>query len=676
MIPASLYLLAFVLRRMRRHGGDRPVLLCFLMFSALPVGFAPPASAAPDAHIPAFKQLLTDPAQMRPDTRQPSLQPLGRELDRFLPRGFFEDRQRLTQTLFDLRMDLNSAIRPTPIEMDLLLDLAALHLTQRMLPEARSFLQQLPAPSAVPVGSGTAWMSPRQTQRALALGAAIDGFDGADRPVPERWPDAPLFVALQHIARADYPAARPLLESAAQIVTGYPAALADPVLPQLLLGAIEGGAWDVARDLAQRLRAEDGNENSPAYLYLLGRAAQLGGDLVAAFDNQAAAAAGTDIWAQRARLALIDIGRSTRTLTPEDARILLTQMRVIWYGGPLGLATLTRLADLELAMRNDLGALTVLADIIRNYPDTDEAAAARMQTQSLIEAIYSRGLAAEIPLADFIAAHRAIARENRADPDFDQFSEAFADYLAASGASALAVSEYADLRASIDARPQPDPAVDIAPAVALPDDSATQSLQGAAETQQDTPSIDPLDIMRDRLRLKQAEALMQGGRWAEAQTVLADHPVTPDMSQRDRYNHMRARLYTALDRPADVLATQMQAPNRDYLRLRAVAAFALEDWEASRTAYEQLFGSQGTEMPVGDQINLLLATHRSGDPVRLRDLLARFPDLAPHWAGLAAGLTAEAPDVLPLRGNAARERVGNADTALRQLQAAGGGQMP
>lgn len=662
---------------MQRHGGDRLALLCFVMVSVLPLGLARPAYAAPDAHVPALKQLMTDPAQLRPDTRQPSLQPLGQELDRFVPSAFFEDRQRLTQSLFDLRADLNSAIRPTPIEMDLLLDLAALHLSQRMLPEARSFLQQLPAPSAVPVGAGTAWMSPKQTQRAIAMGAAIDGFDGADTPVPERWPDAPLFVALQLIARADYPAARPLLDRATQIVTDYPAALVDPVLPELLLGAIEGGAWDVARDLAQRLRAEDSSDNSPAYLYLLGRAAQLGGDLVAAFDNHAAAAAGTDIWAQRSRLALIDIGRSTRTLTPEDARILLTQMRATWYGGPLGLATLTRLADLELAMRSDLAALAVLADIIRIYPDTDEAAAARMQTQSLIEAIYARGLAAEMPLADFITAHRAIARENRADPDFDQFSEAFADYLAASGASALAVSEYADLRTSIEARPSPGPAADILPAVTLPGDSAAQSSQAPAEeTLQDETPVDPLDILRDRLRLKQAEALMQGGRWAEAESVLADDPVTQDISQRDRYNHMRAKLYAALDRPADVLATHMQGPNRDYLRLRAVAAFTLEDWETSRNAYEQLFGSQGTEMPVGDQINLLLATHRSGDPVRLRDLLARFPDLAPHWAGLAAGLTTEAPDVLPLRGNAARERVGNADNALRQLQAAGGGQMP
>jgi hypothetical protein len=120
----------------------------------------------------------------------------------------------------------------------------------------------------------------------------------------------------------------------------------------------------------------------------------------------------------------------------------------------------------------------------------------------------------------------------------------------------------------------------------------------------------------------------------------------------------------------------MIAPTHAWLRLRAKAAFALSEWDKARDAYEQLLRSLGAQMPAADRINLLLATHRDNDPARLHQLIQSFPDLGEQWSALAAGLNTAAPDVLPLRGDAARERVGNADSALRLLQAAGGQSMP
>ena len=643
-----------------RAASVRPLALALTLVAALT---APVVAAPDDVVTDRAAQALPDQADTAQAPRTQPLPPLRREMARFDPQQFLQERRDLTAALHDLRDRLNSAIRPSPIEVDMLLDLAALHLSQRMLPEARSFLAALPVAGADGISPGGARLSPIQQGRATVLAAALAGFAGAADPVPEGWPDAPLFDALGHIARKDHEAARPLLEQAVRILNGYPAALSDPIRPQLLWAAIEGGAWDVARDLAGQMRAADDQGDSTAYLYLMGRAAEVGGDMVAAFDNHAAAAAGTDEWAQRARLALIDLGRATRTLSAEDARQLLTQTRAIWQGGEMGLATLLRLAALELTDRRDLPALEVLSDIIRLYPGTREATASTQRAWLLIEALYARGLDGDMPLSDFVAAHRAIAADFRFDPAFDPLAEAFADHLAASGASGLAAAEYRDLRARVGAVSGPSP-----------DDGAADDAEADDSAADDAPQA-ALDLTRDRLRLKEAAALMQGGQLSEAETLLATPLAAPDKETGDRYNLMRAQLFAATARHADVLATRMAAPSGDYLRLRANAAFELSEWDAARDAYEQLWRSLGSAMPTGDRINLLLATHRSGDPARLQELIQSFPDLGANWTALAAGLNTQAPDVLPLRGDAARARVENADSALRLLQAAGGDAM-
>jgi hypothetical protein len=626
--------------------------LCLVL--ALSAAGLSPAAASPDDEVAGrLAQNIPYPVASRAPALHLSLPPLAPEIARFDPALFLEDRQRLTRALADLRDRLQTAIRPAPTEIDLLLDLAALHLSQRMLPEARSFLHSVPDAKGG-LSAGSPKLAPTQAGRAAALGAALDGFGASPGLAPEGWADAPLFDALHHVAAGNFDAARPLLPKAAAVLRGYPVALSDAALPPLLMAAIESGAWDVARDLATRLAPREDKGPGSAYRYLLGRAAALGGDLVAAFDNHALAAAGTDEWAQRSRLALIDIGRTTGTLQTDDARQLLQQTRALWTGDALGLATLQRIAGLELAERRDLPALDALADIIRLHPDTREAEAAVRQAHAMIAAIYERGLAGDIPLAEMVSAHRAIARDYRFDQMFPPLAEAFADLLAESGASGLAAAEYAALRAQIDA--QESPVEDPGPA-----DVAAMAAQ---------------DLASERLRLKHAAALQQGGRLSEAEALLAEPVTAADSLLQDRYNFLRAALFAATDRPADVLTTRMVAPSDAYRRLRAEAAFELGEWDVAREAYEQLLRRLGPGMQAEDRINLLLATHRGGDPDRLHELTRAFPELGERWAALAEGLTAEAPDVLPLRDASARQRVEKADNALRMLQSVGSGAMP
>ncbi len=572
---------------------------------------------------------------------------LAADLVQFHPQQFLEDRARLNAALAALQ-DMHAENRPAPPQMaDVLMDLAALHLSQLLLPEARSFLRALPKPEAL-AASDT--LSVEQIRRQKRLDVAISGFSDPLALVSQDWEEAPLFEALHHIARGALPEARPLLAEAATQLESYPPALFDAKVLPLFEAAIESGAWDVARHLAATLQGKEEIQKSSGYRYLLGRAAELGGDLLAAFDNHVAATSGNDDWAQRSRLALIDLGQKTGTLSNEDARVLLAQSRALWRDGALGLDTLQRLVALELADENPLAALAVMADIIRRFSGTAAAEDATARADALIAALYASGLSGGMPLSELILAHRAISRDFSFLGVTDEFAEPFADYLAASGATALAAQEFEAIRAQAAAR-----------AEALMNDP-----------QPDSSAIAEYLHTRDRLRLKHAAALMQGGQYAEAEALLEIAVATHDAALRDHHNLLRAQLYMSLQRPADVLATRMVSPTDDYLHLRAAAAFDLRDWVRAQDAYEVLLAHRGADMAAGDQINMLLATHRAGQTERARELTRILPELGAQWSTLAEGLTADIPDVLPLRDHAARRRVENADSALRQILAAGG----
>lgn len=624
-----------------KRGGFRMVVLLALLPG---MAFASPHEGIRD-HADTVLPVTVAGQVQQEEREEPSL---AAELQQFRPRQFLEDRARLTDVLAVAQGGQNDRQSMSSQIADILLDLAALHLSQRLLPEARSFLRALHDAGGV-VASDAQLLSVRQQVRHRRLDLAITAFSDPVSLLPQDWQDEPLFEALHHVAQGRLPQAHSLLADAATDLETYPPALFDATVLTLFEAAIETAAWDVARHLATTLQGRAEIQQSSGYRYLLGRAAELGGDLLAAFDNHVAATAGSDDWAQRSRLALIDLGQKTGTLSHEDARVMLAQSRALWRDGALGLETLQRLAALELADENPLAALAVLADITRRFIGTAAAEDATARADALIVELYANGLSGQMPLADLILAHRAISRDFMFLDITKEFAEPFADYLVASGATGLAAKEFEVIRAQAAAN-----------AEALMNDP-----------EPDSTAIAEYLHTRDRLRLKHAAALLQGGQFADAEGLLEIAVATHDAVLRDQHNLLRAKLYSGVKRPAEVLSTRMISPTDDFLRLRAVAAFDLRDWARAAEGYEMLFQRLGPEMAAGDQINMLLAAHRAGDSARARELTLVLPELEAQWSSLVDGLTAEIPDVLPLRDHAARRRVENADTALRQILAAG-----
>ncbi|WP_212522759.1 hypothetical protein [Actibacterium sp. MT2.3-13A] len=522
-----------------------------------------------------------------------------------------------------------------------LLDMAEFYLAQALVPEGRSILSGL---DGLP-------LAPAPAARGDAVALALDLLDPRGAPLRdadrarldagwEGWADRPLFLALDELRRGSPAEAAAHLDGALLRLDAYPAPFQAAVLPGLLEAAIEAGHWQMARDLAARFKDHAELRDGSAYHFLLGRAAHAGGELLAAFDSYALVAAGSDRWAQRARLALVRLGQETGTLTAAEARVLLAQARQIWRGDALAVETLQALTEAEIALGDSVAALEVLGELFSSYPDTPTAEAARTRAQGLLETYYARAAEGDIPLSDFMLGHRQISRDYRLAPGFDRLAEVFAERFLAAGASDVAAREYGMIH----------------------DYLAVARDLGLAE-------VAPERL--DALRLKQAEALLTGGQHEAVAALLARGIDTDSTALRDRLNLLQARLFDATGAPERVLETQVTLPSEDYLRIKAEAHFAREDWTAAKAAYARLWHRQGDALRFGDAINLLLAAHRSGDRAQTLALAEAFPALTdiPQWAEIATSLMQEAPATLPLREEAARARVDDAGRTLDRLRA-------
>ena len=552
----------------------------------------------------------------------------------------------------DRRAALTAALEQagdTPARADLLLDLAALSVGHALAPEALSFLEGLPQAGA----DGAELLDPKRAARRDRIALAVWGLDGGTDPAPlparlqiapgaSAWAEQPVWRALAHAREGDAKAAAGDLPQVGAALDAMPQALVAALLPELLEAAIEADLWDTAHGLAQRFDAHPELRGGSAYRFLLGRAAQAGGNPVMAFDSYAMAAGGTDAWAQRARLALVDLGRATGTLAPDDAAALLRQSWRIWRGDALEVATLERLAEVEFGRGEIEAAIAALTEVLRRHPQSDAAQTSGDRLDQMIADLYAQGASGALPIAAFVAAHRRLSPELTFRPGFAAQAEKLAERLLEIGATDAAAREYGAIRDQ----------------VAVMSDLGLEAASPAR---------------LDALRLAQAEALLRGGQTAAAAEALGTAPASaPEL--RDRVALLRARLSSAEGDGAGVIATRMEVPSEGYLRLRAAALFDRGDWSAARDAYAGLWRDLGPGLGSGDTLRLLLAAHRAGDAVLVAELLERLPELSrsPELAAIAHSLAPVAPLSLPIGQKSATDRMQNADAALRRLETAAG----
>ncbi len=601
-----------------------------------------PSEAAPEPETVSHERNAPQDPRKAPRILLPAATTPAFDLAQHDMHRFIEDRSILLGMLAAERSGDSEDDGPSVHEAEILLDLAALHLAHGLLPEGRSVLG----------GLSDDLQLPQALRRdVLRIGFwALSGAapDAATQTMIETsgvfWPERPLLLALTNARAGATSEAAPHLEAALARLDTLPPPVAATLLPELLEVAIDAEDWPVAKSFATRFAYHPDLLEGAAYRYLLGRAAEAGKDHLAAFESYSVASAGSDRWAQRARLALIAMGRSTGSLGDEDARTLLLQSASIWRGDDLEIEALERLAEVSLELDDEVTAIGAFGEIIRRHPETPAADHAAAETAVLIDDLYDRGASGEMRLSAFLNAHRAIAPDFAFQPGFAAQSERLADRMFEIGATAGAAEEYA---------------------------ATHDRLAVLRDLEIEEVAPERFDV----LRLKKAEALIRGGQFVLAAPLLAAPMEGSSEKLEDRANLLRAEMFSETGENSAVLATRMTAPPASYRRIRALAHYAEADWPAARDEYARLWRAEGRALPFGDAINLLLSAHRAGDSVLVLELARAFPDLteSPQWREIAEGLTQSAPEIFPLKAQSAQQRMDEAGETVSRLEAIAGG---
>ena len=526
-----------------------------------------------------------------------------------------------------------------PAHARALTDLAELHLSHGMTSEALSIL-----------GNVTGTELPLAHRlRAAALELVVGLTDPLDRPLTDRaeqlldpkhadWADQPMLRVMSELKARDCAAAAPELPEAFLRSDRFPAPLRARVLPPLLDCAIESRRWGLARDIAARFADHPELRDGTALHYLLGRVAEAGNDPLAAFDSYVRAQGGDDLWAHRARRAIVDLGLREEVLEPAEAVKLLSIETELWRGDDHAARTLDDLASLQAITEDRLGALETYGRLLQRHPGTPQASAARQKARSLVEALYADGENGTLSLSRFMEVHARLTPWFRFEPSFALVSEGFADHFRDLGATTVAATEYGAIRDYLTA--------------------------GA-----DLGLFETSSAQLERLAVKEAEAMLEGAQFDALGALLADPPEPQDAELARRLELVKARYFDETGQAAELVAGASADAPEQVLRLRAQAQFGREDWLQAQAAYALLAERTGDDLPLPDAIRYMLAAHRSGDAATAAALAARFEGLTdlPQWAEIAATLTSVAPQLLPLRQGTARERLDSAGEMLDRL---------
>ncbi|WP_226627491.1 hypothetical protein [Alloyangia pacifica] len=521
-----------------------------------------------------------------------------------------------------------------------LTDLAEFFFAHAMAPEGLSVLSAVQG-EAVP---------PAHALRAQAFELALGLIDGRDLPLTPRaeallapahagWPDQPLFLALSHVRDGRCAEAAPLLARAVARLDRFPAAVQARVLPGLLECAIDAGQWPLARGLAVSFDAHAELKDGAAYHYLLGQAAEMVDKPLAAFDSYAQVQRGQDVWAHRARRALVRLGLTHDALSTKDAIRLLELESEMWRGDASAGEVLDEMASLQVIAGRKTDAIETYGLIVSRRAGTPQATAAQQKARALIEDLYRKGAEGEIPLGRFMTDHARISRYFRFTQSFALASELFADTFRKAGATKVAAEEYATTHDYL---------------TAAQDLGITTADEGQLA----------------RLKVKEAETLLAGGQFEALGTLLLQPVTLTDPDLKRRFDLVSARYFDETGQTAELLADAGgEGASTQILRLRALAHFERGEWVAAAAAYEELRAREGSDMPLPSAIRYLLSAHRSGDSARAAELAEAFPSLTelPGWAEIARGLTSDAPALLPLREETARARLDRAQETLDGL---------
>ncbi len=565
-------------------------------------------SEKPTAHMAASEKMVPahkDMAAQAQVTDHTDHRVITLDIEKFGTGGFLQTRRQLIQAIGEGKTGLSLSSE----NIEALLDLAEFFLSHGFLQESRSILGSLE----------TASLSQEQMNSQQIMSLAVSILNPMETTLPEKelqiletqneWSQQPLFQAVYYNKIGNLKKAKPFLKPAAKELGALSASIQERTLPQMLESAIKTKNWGAAKEFALLISKNSHLKDSSSYQYLLGKTAEAGKDYLVAFENYVNASEGEDQWAQRARLALVELGIKTKTLDTEDVLELLTQSRFMWRGDALATKTLERLVDAELAANDIPAALEVLGEIIYNNLDEASTQAAKDHANILLREYYEDGAAGKIEVTKFIFGHRRIANDYRFQAGYGKFSELFADRMYQIGATSEAAGEY---------------------------DTTYNYLSVA----QDLGLFEVEAERLDKLRLKQVKALLRGGRYEDALPILSYGPHSTSQELIDEFTFLKVELFNDTGDLKEVVKEKAFKPSSKYLSIKAKAYFSMEDWKNALDTYNLLWAQDDGSFSLTEAVNMLLAAYHEKNVDLALKLVKTFPDLtdAPQWQEIASGL--------------------------------------
>src|SRR5690625_4942686 len=391
--------------------------------------------AAAEGHLPAA--VIARQGAEAPPLASPIRLPSSLDLRAWERRDFIAERQRLRESI-DQREREGRPVGPQ------ILDLVRLYAARAMAHEALSLLDGLDERELLPRQRAAAralgdvlrvWRAPEAEQKLAMLGD----------PAFADWADWAAWTAYGRAARHQWQGAADLAGEGLQRLAAYPRVLRVPLLIALTEALMMTGSdltmVGEALGLLEGERLEPADRAALGYLTALAQEAR--GEARQAFESYLAAARGDGPYAQKARIAVVDVGVSSGQMDLKEGEALLSSAHQLWRGDRLEVEVLKRLAALRLELEDDVGVLEALARLALNFSGQPIAEQALYNAGPLLDELYRVPAQRERSLGQRIAEHERLRRAFGAHPFFMSYREAFAGDLADAGLKAAAAQEYA-----------------------------------------------------------------------------------------------------------------------------------------------------------------------------------------------------------------------------------------
>lgn len=454
---------------------------------------------------------------------------------------FTETRQRLQQVIVDV---------PEPERIRARLELARFYFAHGYGEEASAMLDWI-SKDLPDLMTHADFISLRGASKVLAY-RADEGLKDLSSPLLSGQPEVQLWQAIASAETRDWENAEKKFSTTENILDGYP----EPFYSRYSVLAVEaalaaGKDKEAAGWLDHLINSPHREEVDPAILYLHGAMEAKAGRAASVEEDWKKVVASSDrLYKVRASMALVDLGISTGSLTPDQAADRFEVLRFAWRGDDLELDILHRLGDFYVLAKNIKAGLNTLMQAVHLYPNSSMTPAIRTEMQTIFRNVFLGDLGKDLSPLESLTIYQQYGDLMPTGKDADTILRSLAERLVA-----------------IDLLDQ---------ASGLLEDLAKNRLQG-------------VDKIRTGSRLAAIRLLDHKPKEALDALALDDNQTMPEDVKAER-TLLKAKSLSELHRDDEAMTLLQNNTSEPAKLLRADIAMHAEHWEEAAKTLVDLAG--------------------------------------------------------------------------------------